>query len=51
MSSDVAIRIEGLGKSYRIKHQEQHITLAEQTLHRLRHPSHAPLTRDFVATR
>ncbi len=38
MSSDVAIRIEGLGKSYRIKHQEQHITLAEQTLHRLRHP-------------
>src|SRR5262245_47079549 len=38
MSSDLAIRIAGLGKAYRIKHQEQHVTLAEQTLHRLRRP-------------
>ncbi len=38
MSSDIAIRIEGLGKAYRIAHQEQQITLAEQALERLRHP-------------
>jgi len=38
MSSDLAIRIEGLGKSYRISHQEQHVTLAEQALHRIRQP-------------
>lgn len=38
MSSDVAIRIEGLGKAYTIKHRDQHVTLAEQALDRLRHP-------------
>ncbi|MGD9703386.1 MAG: ABC transporter ATP-binding protein [Acidimicrobiia bacterium] len=49
MSSDVAIRIEGLGKSYRIKHQEQHVTLAEQALDRLRHPFRRPEVETFWA--
>jgi ABC-type polysaccharide/polyol phosphate transport system ATPase subunit len=49
MSSDVAIRIQGLGKSYRIKHQEQHITLAEQALHRLRRPFQRPEVETFWA--
>ncbi len=49
MSSDVAIRIEGLGKAYRIKHQEQQITLAEQALQRLRHPLHRAPVETFWA--
>jgi lipopolysaccharide transport system ATP-binding protein len=46
MSSDVAISAAGLAKAYRIKHQQEHITLTEQMLHRLRHP----LTRAPVET-
>ena len=39
MSSDAAISMRGLGKSYAIRHAgEQHITLAEQALSRARHP-------------
>lgn len=38
MSSDIAIRVAGLGKSYRIQQREQQITLAEQALQRLRKP-------------
>jgi lipopolysaccharide transport system ATP-binding protein len=38
MSSDVAIRVEGLGKAFRISHEEQQVTLAEQALQRLRRP-------------
>jgi lipopolysaccharide transport system ATP-binding protein len=39
MSSDLAISVRGLSKSYTIRHQdEHHITLAEQLLHRARHP-------------
>jgi lipopolysaccharide transport system ATP-binding protein len=38
MSSDLAIRVEGLGKAFRISHQEQQVTLAEQALQRLRRP-------------
>jgi len=38
-SSDLAISVRGLSKSYTIRHQEEnHITLAEQLLHRARHP-------------
>jgi lipopolysaccharide transport system ATP-binding protein len=38
-SSDVAISVRGLSKAYTIRHQdEEHITLAEQALTRLRHP-------------
>jgi lipopolysaccharide transport system ATP-binding protein len=49
ISSDVAIRIKGLAKAYRIKHQEQQITLAEQALQRLRHPLHRAPTETFWA--
>jgi lipopolysaccharide transport system ATP-binding protein len=38
MSSELAIRVEGLGKAFRIRHEEQQITLAEQVLQRLRRP-------------
>jgi lipopolysaccharide transport system ATP-binding protein len=38
MSSDLAIRVEGLGKAFRIRHEEQQITLAEQAVQRLRRP-------------
>ena len=38
-SSDVAISVRGVSKAYTIRHQEEHhITLAEQLLHRARHP-------------
>jgi lipopolysaccharide transport system ATP-binding protein len=36
---DIAIRIRGLGKAYRIVHgQEKHTTLGEAIMHRIRHP-------------
>lgn len=39
MSSDTAISVRGLSKSYTIAHETaKHVTLAESTLHRLRHP-------------
>lgn len=38
MSSDVAVRIEGLSKAYKIRHDEQHSTLVEQVLHRVTRP-------------
>ena len=38
-SSDFAISVRSLSKSYTIRHQDEHyITLAEQLLHRARHP-------------
>jgi lipopolysaccharide transport system ATP-binding protein len=38
-SSELAISVHGLSKAYKIRHQdENHITLAEQLLHRARHP-------------
>src|SRR3954452_23194158 len=49
MSSDVAIRIDGLAKAYRIRHQEQQITLTEQALQRLRHPLHRAPVETFWA--
>ena len=39
MSSDVAIRVEGLGKAYTIRHQQSdHVTLAQVALERAKHP-------------
>jgi lipopolysaccharide transport system ATP-binding protein len=39
MSSDeIAISARGLGKSYRIVHRQQHSTMAEALLHRLKNP-------------
>jgi lipopolysaccharide transport system ATP-binding protein len=39
MSSDLAIRVEGLGKAYTISHQQSdHVTLAQVALERARHP-------------
>ena len=48
MTSDIAISVRGLGKSYTIAHnQERHITLAETMLHRLRRPFHRPEKETF----
>src|SRR5512134_820938 len=50
MSSDVAIRVEGLGKAYRIKHQHNdHVTLAQVALDRLRHPLRKNIVEEFWA--
>ena len=49
MSSDVAIRVEGLGKAFRIRHEEQQITLAEQALQRLRRPFRRAQAETFWA--
>ncbi len=39
MSSDLAIRVEGLGKAYTIRHQHNdHVTLAQVALDRAMHP-------------
>jgi lipopolysaccharide transport system ATP-binding protein len=39
MSSDLAIRVEGLGKAYTIRHQHNdHVTLAQVALDRAAHP-------------
>jgi lipopolysaccharide transport system ATP-binding protein len=42
MSSELAVRIEGVSKAYKIRHDEQQITLTEQALHRLRRPLQRP---------
>ena len=50
MSSDVAIRAEGLGKAYRIKHQHHdHVTLAQVALDRVRHPLRTNIVEEFWA--
>lgn len=52
MSSDVAIRAEGLGKSYRIStSREQAVTLTEQLIGRVRHPFRRTEAREFWALR
>ncbi len=52
MSSDVALRVSGLGKSYTIRHQDHdHVTLAQSALHRLRHPRSAQAKETFWALR
>ena len=51
-SSDTAIAMRGLGKAYEIRRsEEQHITLAEQALDRLRHPLRTRTSETFWALR
>jgi len=52
MSSDVAIRVEDLGKSYTIRHQQSdHVTLAQVALERAKHPLRRNQKEDFWALR
>src|SRR6476620_3048940 len=52
MSSEVAIRVEDLGKSYTIRHQtSDHVTLAQVALERARHPFRRNEKEDFWALR
>ncbi len=48
-SSDLAISVRGLSKAYTIRHQEGHITLAEQLLDRARHPFRRTARETFWA--
>ena len=50
MSSDLALQIRGVGKSYRIRHQDHdHVTLAQAALHRIRHPRSGRAVEEFAA--
>jgi lipopolysaccharide transport system ATP-binding protein len=49
MSSEFAITARGIGKSYHIAHVQQHATMAEAMLHRLRHPFERPNTEEMWA--
>lgn len=50
MSSDVAISVRGLSKSYTIRHnQTAPTTLAEAAVHRLKHPFDRPEREEFCA--
>jgi lipopolysaccharide transport system ATP-binding protein len=50
MSSDLAIRVEGLGKAYTIRHQHHdHVTLAQVALDRVRHPLRRNEVEEFWA--
>ena len=50
MSSDVAIRVEGLGKAYSIRHQRSdHVTLAQVALERAKHPFRRDEREEFWA--
>src|SRR5688500_415683 len=50
MSSDVAISVRGLSKSYTIRHnQERHTTFGEAALHRLKHPLQRADKEEFWA--
>ena len=52
MSSDeIAISVRGLGKTYRIEHKQEHFTMAEALLHRMRRPFQRPPTSEFRALR
>ncbi len=52
MSSDLAIRVEGLGKAYSIRHQHNdHVTLAQVALEKARHPLRRSEREDFWALR
>jgi len=51
-SSDLAVRVEGLGKAYTIRHnQSDHVTMAELALDRIRHPFHRSEREQFWALR
>ena len=50
MSSDhIAISARGLGKSYHIAHKQQHATMAEALVHRLRNPFERPNLEEMWA--
>jgi lipopolysaccharide transport system ATP-binding protein len=52
MSSDIAVRAEGLAKAYTIRHQpHDHVTLAQVALDRLRHPMRRMRREQFWALR
>lgn len=52
MSSDLAIRVDGLGKAYTIRHhQSDHVTLAQVALERARHPFRRHPREQFWALR
>jgi len=52
MSSDqLAISVRGLSKNYVIRHNAQHVTLAEAALSRLRHPMRRSRREEFWALR
>lgn len=52
MSSDLAIRVDGLGKAYTIRHhQSDHVTLAQVALERARHPFRRHEREQFWALR
>ncbi len=49
-SSDIAVSVRGLSKSYTIAHeQEKHVTIAETVLARLKNPLRRPKTETFWA--
>src|SRR5260221_10707820 len=51
-SSDLAVSVRGLSKSYTIAHNdERHVTLAEQVLSRIRNPFKRATTETFWALR
>jgi lipopolysaccharide transport system ATP-binding protein len=50
MSSDVALRVQGIEKQFTIRHKDHdHITLAQAALHRLAHPRGASNKETFWA--
>src|ERR1700744_1433903 len=50
MSSDeIAISARGLGKSYHIEHKEQHSTMVEAMVHRMRNPFKRPASEEIWA--
>jgi lipopolysaccharide transport system ATP-binding protein len=50
MSSDeIAISARGLGKSYHIEHKEQHSTMVEALVHRMRNPFARPPSEEIWA--
>ena len=50
MSSEkTAISVRGLGKSYHIAHKQQHSTMAEAMLHRLKNPFARPNSEEMWA--
>ncbi len=52
MSSELAIRVEGLGKAYTIRHQQSdHVTLAQVALERAKHPFQRNEREQFWALR
>ena len=52
MSSDLAIRVEGLGKAYTVRHRRHdHVTLAQTALERIKHPFQRDEREEFWALR